>query len=261
MLAVVTGGNKGIGFEIVRAIAAAPGWRVILAARDISRGTEAVKSLGLPNVSFKQLAIDDEASIKRFAGEIQAEGGCINALVNNAARKGTDPAPSKQARPTMTVNYYATLNVTRALLPFVRAARGTIVTVCSQAGLLKALGARGPEFTSPSVTVEKISELVESFVRDAEAGIHSEQGWEHSSYGTSKAAVFAMLRVLARDEQAAGTGVTLNGCCPGFCDTDMTKHRGPRPASKGAETPAWLALGGAGGATGKFYYDKQELNW
>jgi len=97
------------------------------------------------------------------------------------------------------------------------------------------------------------------FVGAAEAGEHEERGWSNTCYGTSKAGMVGLARVLARLER--GDGVKVNACCPGYCKTDMTSHKGHRTPAKGAETPVWLALGGAGEITGGFFKDKVEVEW
>lgn len=87
-IAVVTGGNKGIGFETVRALARA-GMTVLLGARDVERGTAAVKELaGEGDVRFLRLEVTDADSVARAAGEIESEFGRLDVLVNNAGITG-----------------------------------------------------------------------------------------------------------------------------------------------------------------------------
>jgi NAD(P)-dependent dehydrogenase (short-subunit alcohol dehydrogenase family) len=105
-VAVVTGANKGIGFGIVRKLAALPGVQVLLTARDESRGRQALKDLGSPtNVRFHQLDISDAASVDSMAGHLRKEFGGLDILVNNAglAFKG-DAFNGDVARQTVRVN-------------------------------------------------------------------------------------------------------------------------------------------------------------
>ena len=74
--------------------------------------------------------------------------------------------------------------------------------------------------------------------------------------GMSKLGVIAMTKVLARDEK----DILINACCPGYCQTDMTSNKGLRSAEDGASTPFYLALAPLS-ASGKFFYNEQELEW
>ena len=100
---------------------------------------------------------------------------------------------------------------------------------------------------------------------DCIAGNDRAQGWPGTTYGVSKAAVHALTRVCARDVAALvpdATGVTVNVCCPGWCKSDMAGWDKPtKTAAEGADTPVWLALGGAGAATGRFFSDRKERGW
>lgn len=74
----------------------------------------------------------------------------------------------------------------------------------------------------------------------------------------SKLAVIAYTKVLAREEQ----GILVNACCPGYCDTDMTSHKGPRPPEEGARTPVALALLPQGSrTTGEFWENEKPSQW
>ena len=95
------------------------------------------------------------------------------------------------------------------------------------------------------------------FVTAVENNNHDARGWPNTCYGTSKLAVIALTKILARDEP----NILVNACCPGYCATDMSSHKGPRPAEQGAETPAYLAQLPDNGPTGKFFYDNAELDW
>lgn len=177
-LAVVTGGNKGLGYYIAAQLLAA-GHEVIIGCRSAERGQAAASQLGC---KFEQLDQADSASIKRFAERLKAQHSAVHILVNNAgtAFKHDDPTPfAEQTRPTLATNAYGLIEVTEALLPLLRAAESPrIVNVASMAGRLKQLGPeRQREFTSASLTVPTLKELLGRFEKDVAAGKHRERGW------------------------------------------------------------------------------------
>ncbi|KAK8449260.1 hypothetical protein SEVIR_7G188500v4 [Setaria viridis] len=173
-IAVVTGGNKGIGLEVCRQLAAS-GVTVVLTARDETRGAAAVEKLreqGLSDVIFHQLEVTDASSIARLAEFLKTRFGRLDILVNNAAISGVElvddpsfgPKPVgeqfngmdwhqrigwmyKNSRETystakegLRTNYYGTKHVTEALLPLLQSSYdGRIVNVSSGFGLLRVI--------------------------------------------------------------------------------------------------------------------------
>lgn len=138
-VAVVTGGNKGIGFEIVRRLAV-EGLTVILTARDERRGLEATHDLhaqGCENVAFRVLDISSEESVEDFAEWLADTYGGLDILVNNAAVFYTDHS-YQNAVQTVRTNYQGTMDVIEKLLPLFRPSRAgaRIITISSWAGRL-----------------------------------------------------------------------------------------------------------------------------
>ena len=138
-VAVVTGANKGIGLEVARQLCK-ENVQTILACRSEILGTAAAKELraeGLDAV-FEKCDIGSEDSIKSFVAAISSKYSHIDILLNNAAiaYKNSDPTPfNQQARPTMAINYFGTLQMTEAMLPLLKASPSPrIVNVASQAG-------------------------------------------------------------------------------------------------------------------------------
>jgi len=259
-LAIVTGGNKGIGYHIAGQLLAA-NHRVILACRSEERAREAAASLG-GNCSAAKLDISSQESIKAFADTIMSQEEEVHVLVNNAgiAFKSADPTPFPlQTRPTLQTNFEGTVAVTEALLPILRkASHPRIVNVASMAGALRQLSPPlQAKFSSLELTLDSLLDLVKEFEQAVADGSHRDKGWSNSNYGLSKLAVIAYTKELARREP----GMRVNACCPGYCDTDMTSHRGPRPAAVGARTPVLLALLGDDGPTGTFWQDEHESVW
>ena len=158
-------------------------------------------------------------------------------------------------------NYHGTLALTEACLPLLRRGEDPrIVNVASMAGRLSQLSpALQAQFSSPELTTARLTKLVEDFEADVAAGAHVEKGWSRSNYGLSKCALIAATRVLARENPR----VKVNACCPGYCATDMSSHKGPRPPSEGARNAVMLAatLGPDECPTGAFYQDYRPSSW
>lgn len=187
----------------------------------------------------------------------------IDVLVNNAAIafKGADPTPfAQQTRPTLATNFEGTVGVTEALLPLLRKAPSArIVNIASMAGVLRQLAPeRQRQFSDPGLTLPTLRSLVGEFEADVQKGNHGAAGWGNSNYGFSKLAVIAYTNVVAKQE---GDKMRVNSCCPGYCDTDMTSHKGPRPPAEGARTATKLAMLPDDGPTGTFWQDEKQSVW
>jgi NAD(P)-dependent dehydrogenase (short-subunit alcohol dehydrogenase family) len=219
-VALVTGANKGIGFEITRQLAQA-GVRVILGARHAQRAKIAastLKSQGL-NVSTLALDITSQASISSAAAAINSEHARLDILVNNAGVfESVDGPPSTASlgavRRVMETNFIGTLAVTQAMLPLLRAAPAArIVNVSSSLGSLTLNG----DPTSTYYSAQFIG------------------------YNASKAAL-NMLTVQLHEE-LKGTGIVVNSVSPGFVKTDLTGY-GTMTPEEGAKLPVQFALDG-----------------
>jgi NAD(P)-dependent dehydrogenase (short-subunit alcohol dehydrogenase family) len=228
-VAVVTGGNRGIGFETCRQLAKR-GLTVVLAARDRGKGGAAAEGLrgeGL-DVGFAPLDVTDDASVGEFARWTGATHGRVDVLVNNAGimidgeSSGIRQAEIETLRRTMEVNVYGALRVTQAVLPLMPEADARIVNVSSGLGQLSDMNG----------------------------------GWP--GYRISKASLNVLTRVLARELE--GTGIRVNSICPGWVKTDMGGSRAPRTPEQGADTIVWLATG-RDVPTGGFFRDRKPIPW
>ncbi|OEL23617.1 (+)-neomenthol dehydrogenase [Dichanthelium oligosanthes] len=296
-IAVVTGGNKGIGFEVCRQLAG-NGVTVVLTARDEARGAAAVeklRELGLSDVLFHQLDIADAPSIARLADFLKNCFGRLDILVNNAAIAGVEliddpsfgPKPTVEkfsgmddhkrvewmskncrqiydaAKQGLQTNYYGTKQVTEALLPLLLSSSdGRIVNVTSGFGLLRFF--RSEELKQElndvvRLTEERLHELLAAFLKDFEAGALEVSGWptEFSAYKVAKAAMNAHSRVLARRHPA----LRVNCVDPGYVRTDMTRNSGLLTPEEGGAKVVAVALLPEGGPTGAFFDGVEEASF
>jgi NAD(P)-dependent dehydrogenase (short-subunit alcohol dehydrogenase family) len=226
LVAVVTGGNRGIGFEVCRQLAE-HGYSVLLGARDEAKGRAAAARLGGLDVTAIQLDVADDRSVQAAAEEVAARGRC-DALVNNAAIEyDTDQLASSadlaRVHRAMEANLFGAWRTVLALLPLLRRApHGRIVNVSSQGGSLAGMGAGTP------------------------------------AYHVTKAALHALTRTLAAELRR--DGVLVNAVCPGWTATDMGGGGG-RPVPEGAASVVWAVLLGDDGPTGGFFRDGRPLPW
>ncbi|CDW58656.1 carbonyl reductase (nadph) 1 [Trichuris trichiura] len=270
---MVTGGNKGIGYAIVRGLCERFDGIVYLTARNVELGKAAVNSVNQEVESpkcaalrFHQLDITDEESILRFKRHIEENGG-LDILINNAgiAFKHDSTVPAgEQAEVTLKTNYWGTKAVCEQLFPLLRR-NGRVVNVSSQSGLLRCIKdeALKNRLESPSLTKEELDSIMEDFTRAAKEGTRRENGYPENNYSMSKVGETALTMIQQRMLDKEGrSDVIVNACCPGYVDTDLTSHKGPLTIREGAETPLFLALEEADRlARGKFYYKKRETNW
>lgn len=270
-LAIVTGGNKGIGYAIVKDLCERFDGDVYLTARDVGRGEAAVgrlNELGL-KPKFHQLDVTDTGSVAAFAKFVADSYAGIDVLVNNAAiafkAAATEPF-GVQAEETLRVNYFALRSVCDTLFPLlVPGAR--VVNLSSSAGRLSMIPGEELKRTlsSPTLTIDQLDTLMHQFVEKAKAGNHLEFGWPSSAYSVSKVGVSALtfLQQRAFDEDPR-TDIVINSVHPGYVDTDMTSHKGPLTIEQGAEAPVYLSLLPAGEQNVKGCYvwnDKTIKDW
>ncbi|XP_078512069.1 carbonyl reductase [NADPH] 1-like [Lissotriton helveticus] len=276
-VAVVTGGNKGIGLAIVRALCKQFKGDVYLTARDPKLGEASVKKLheeeGLTS-HFHQLDITDLQSIRTLRDFMKKKYGGIDVLINNAgiAFKVADPTPFHiQAEVTLKTNFFATRDVCTDLLPIIKP-HGRVVNVSSmvsQRALAKCSQDLQEKFRSETITEDELVTLMETFFDDPKNENRSEEGWPNTAYGVSKMGVTVLSMIQARKltntftKERGADGILLNSCCPGWVKTDMAGDKAPKTPDQGAETPVYLALlpNDAEGPHGQFVIEKKVVKW
>jgi len=228
--ALVTGANKGIGFEVARLLAA-KNWQVILTARRRDAGEKAVAALQKSGgtASFVELDVTDPASVAKAAREVARHVDHLDALVNNAGvvedrDQSILELDLDLLRRTLDTNTIGQLRVAQAFFPLLaKSDSPRIINVSSGAGQLSDMGTWAP------------------------------------AYSISKAALNAV--TVALDAALQGKGVAVNSVCPGWCRTDMGGPGAPRSAEQGADTIVWLATEAPRDLTGKFLRDRKVIPW
>ena len=257
--ALVTGANRGLGFEVCRQLARA-GLSVIATSRGEASGRGAVASLRREQLDVVHEACDvtSDASVAELAERLAARGCVLDVLVNNAgvSLNGFD---ANVAQKTLDVNFFGAMRVTDMLGPAIRDG-GKIVMVSSAMGELSALSKElQRRFMAPELDRAALVAMVQEFVRDVANGTHAAHGWPSSAYRVSKAALNALARVIAAE--LAPRRIHVNAVCPGWARTDMGGSGAPRTVEQGAASIAWGALLGPGGPTGGFFRDGRGIPW
>jgi NAD(P)-dependent dehydrogenase (short-subunit alcohol dehydrogenase family) len=237
-IALITGANKGIGLEVARQLGKA-GHRILLGARDASRGNEAARALAAEGLDVRHVTVDlsDTASLAATAADIEANEGRIDILVNNAgvALQG-DGLPGvadlEAVRRIFETNYFGTIAVTQALLPLVKkSASGRIVNVSSGLG---------------SITLNADPEWAYAAVK-------------LTGYNASKAALNMFTVLLAAEVKEAG--IQVNAVDPGYTATDLNGNSGHQTIEEGAAETVRIALLPDGGPTGQFTNTEGVVAW
>ena len=224
-VALVTGANRGIGFEVCRQLAE-HGHEVILTSRDEKKGEAAAKRLG-GAVSFQMLDVREERTIRDAVESVKRRFGHLDVLVNNAGiskgSKGLVDADVEDVKRLMETNFYGPMKVSRAFLPLLRKSRGArIINVSSGMGALD----------------------------DLSGG--------YAGYRLSKSGLNAQTILLANELK--GSEIKVFAVCPGWVRTDMGGRLAPRSVEEGADTIVWLASA-QDAPSGKSYRDRKEIPW
>ncbi|KAL0379565.1 UNVERIFIED_CONTAM: (+)-neomenthol dehydrogenase [Sesamum angustifolium] len=245
--AVVSGANKGIGFEICRQLAS-HGITVVLTARDENKGLQAINQLKgsalSDHVIFHQLDVTDLESIALLAKFIKSQFGKLDILVNNAGIGG------------VTVDSDGIRAIAGATSELSDSPR--IVNVSSTLGKLKNLSnewAKGVLNDAENLTEERIDQVLNEFLKDFKEGSQEAKGWPKyfGAYIVSKAALNAYTRILAKKYPS----FRINSVCPGYVKTDINFNTGYLTVEEGAESLVRLALLPDDGPSGLYFIRKE----
>jgi len=226
---VVTGGNRGIGFEICRQLASR-GAQVVLTARKAEAGREATEKLAAQKLTarFHPLDVTSSDSAVALRDFLDRTFGRLDVLINNAGIISDDDGSGLEGklptvRTTLETNTLAPLQLSQTLIPLLKRSRaGRIVNMSSGMGAL------------------------------------SDMGGGYAAYRISKAALNAVTGILAAELRGA---VAVNSMCPGWVRTDMGGANAERDVSQGADTAVWLALDAPQDLSGKFLRDRKVISW
>ncbi len=225
-VALVSGGNRGIGLAVCEALARS-GTRVYLGCRVPEEGAAAIARRGIAGATPLALQLTDPGSIEAAIARIAGESAGLDALVNNAGvsrgiRDAPGTEPMTKAREAFEVNFFGAWQLIQHALPLMRGRTGAhIVNVSSGHGC-----------------VAKV------------------QG-NNLGYRGSKAALNML--TLAFAHELAGTGIRINAMTPGWARTRLGGIGAPRTPEQGADTILWLLQGGGG--HGGFYKDREPFPW
>ncbi|MFC7487277.1 SDR family oxidoreductase [Knoellia sp. CPCC 206453] len=232
--ALVTGANKGIGYEIAKGLGA-QGWSVGVGARDDARREAAVEKLRAEGVDAFGVPLDvtDEASVAGAVLLLEERGG-LDVLVNNAGITGGMPQEPTvvdldEIRTVVETNVIGVMRVTNAMLPLLRRAGSPrIVNMSSSVG---------------SLTLQSAGDV----------------GPIAAAYSPSKTFLNAITVQYAKELK--DTNILINAGCPGYVATDLNGFRGFRTAEQGAGIAIHLATLPDDGPTGGYFDDAGVIPW
>ena len=226
-VALVSGGNRGIGLEVCRQLAAR-GITVVMGSRDAEQGREA--AAGLPDsVVVHQLDVADPESVEGLARSVEEEFGRLDVLVNNAAISNDDgqsgvDADLDRVKEALEANLLGAWRLCELAIPMMRRnGYGRIVNVSTGLASLEDMGGGSP------------------------------------GYRVSKTALNVLTRILA--SELRGSGILVNAVNPGWVQTDMGGSGATRTAEEGAEALVWAATLPNNGPNGGFFRDREPVAW
>ena len=230
-IAIVTGGNRGIGHEVARQLMKNDVF-VVVGCRSEAKCAAAVDGLSKngSHVAGYPLDVSDTRSVRNFVDQVARHHGAPAILVNNAGiypeatESKVEDTSTAVWRETFETNLFGAVRMCREVVPLMRKPRyGRIVNISSGLGQLHQMGEGSP------------------------------------AYRVSKAALNALTKTLAAE--VAPSGILVNSMSPGWVRTDMGGADAPRSVEEGADTVVWLSLLPSNGPTGQFFRDRKAIPW
>ncbi|MCB5191175.1 SDR family oxidoreductase [Methylobacillus arboreus] len=240
-VALITGANRGIGFETAKELGA-QGVRIVLAVRDLASGEDAAARLKALGVDASVVAYEagKPGSAQLVAAYLEQHFGKLDILVNNAGvlkenligGNNSSQVEGQVLRDTFEVNFFAVIELTQALLPLIkRSPAGRIVNLSS---ILASLSLH----SMPDSPIEQAKSV---------------------AYNTSKTALNAYTVHLAHELK--DTGIKVNAAHPGWVKTELGGAQAPMEVDGSGKTSVQLAILDATGPTGGFFHDGETLPW
>ncbi|MFP7732381.1 SDR family NAD(P)-dependent oxidoreductase [Priestia aryabhattai] len=229
-VALVTGGNRGIGYELVKQLAL-DGFKVILTSRNSETGHEAAQKLKESNlnVSFVMMDVNNQTSILQAVNTVSERYGRLDVLINNAGiyldehTKLVNMDPSVLEK-TLATNFFGAYHVIRSFMPLMeQQAYGRIINVSSEYGAMS-------EMSSPGVGAYKLSKLI----------------------------LNGLTQLVAAE---SNNNIKINAVDPGWVSSDMGGPSAPRNPQQAASSILWLATIGPEGPSGGFFKDGKQIDW
>ncbi|KIZ07188.1 hypothetical protein MNEG_0762 [Monoraphidium neglectum] len=263
--ALVTGANRGLGFDAAKQLLAS-GRPVIITSRNEAAGAKAAQALSdaaAPGarVELLQLEASSPDSIKALAAQVQAKyEGQIDLLINNAGIVGDGTSPANHEA-ILKTNVDGAIDITLALLPHL-APGARVVQVASQMGMLGMIGPAYAASIKGAATLDDVRAAAHRFDSDD----LSKGNPIAPSYSVSKAALIRATQLLAESPDFKSKDASVVAVCPGWCATDMGNGSGdkvgikpPRTSEQGANSIVLAA--GDKVPNGSFSFDGELLDW
>lgn len=229
-IVIITGGNRGIGFETAEQLANR-GFHVVIAARDQLQGQKAAEKLTTAGGkgTFLSLDVSSSESIRNAASKFREIADHLDVLINNAGIYPDQGAniltiERQQMINTLETNTLGPLEVTQAFLPYLRkAVAPRVINISSGYGELGGLSPNVPSYCLSKLALNGVTIMLSQALRS-----------EH---------------------------IAVNSMCPGWVRTDMGGPSATRSIAEGADTAIWLADEAPQEFTGKFFRDREETSW
>ena len=229
-LALVTGGNRGIGLQLVRELLDAE-FAVVLTCRNLKQGRAATEAWGplLEHLHFIELDVSDTTSVERAAQAFAEQFDRLDVLVNNAgilldATESILSVTEKVIEQTIDTNSLGPLRVTKAFLPFLKNSDDArVINLSSLAGQLKDMGSWAPAYSISKTTLNAVTCLLSS--------------------------------------ELSPEGIKVNAVSPGWIATEMGGAGAPGTLEEGADTIMWLSTEASPEITGQFLRDRESTDW
>lgn len=250
-VAVVTGANKGIGFQVVKLLCSRFDGDVFLSSRDSKRGESAVselKGIGLKALFFK-LDISNHDDLVALKATLEREYAGVDLLVNNAAisalpdKSKTQEENIKGQVSTVKTNYFDTAAVCDTLFPIVKSG-GRVVNVSSAVGMLKFLKNESiaRELSSPQLTRKRLDEIANKYIDDLRNGCDETNGWPLKGFAYTSSKILVSALTFLQQRQMAEKNVAVFAVHPGYVKTDLTRNRGHSTPEEGARSIVFACL-------------------